>query len=252
MAFRNVRAGIYSWGVPAEIIGDEEWLHSPEKFVADDSRLLKIPGLNAGTRVVRLNHRGTNLVLKEYRSATPAAFVKILFRGPAALRSLHTCARLMDLGLPAIEAVCAGYRVGAPWHSFLVTREIAAITPFKEYYRGPMQAHAVASAASLLGRLHAANLLHGDAHLANFAVVHTSGKPVVTMVDVDGVRACREVTLRLAARDISRLLDYSRPTEWQMKRFALVYSRCRGGEVSARALLHFMRRHYHSGPVNKL
>lgn len=243
--FRQARAGAYSWRLRSDIRGNPVWLRSPEKLAGDDSLLIKTPAAGAGARVIRFQHDGQNLVLKEYRPTRAATKLKGLFRTPPALRALRTCVLLENLGFPVVEALGAGYRVGSAGHSFLVTRELASVVPLKNYARRSpkMRSQVIRLLAELLGKLHAANFMHRDAHLANF-VVQTDGEPLAMMIDVDAVKPCRGVTLPLAARDLARLLDYSEPAHPEMVRFAAIYSRARNGAISARALLRKMREPY--------
>ena len=239
-------AGPYSWRLRSGFSPDEKCLRTPETLTADDERLLNSPTRSAGTRVVRFSHQGETLILKEYRAAGPTARLKAMFRVPAALRALRISLRLARLGLPVVEVLGAGSRKRSPWHSFLLTREIPSVVPLRTYLRrsGPRRGPAIVALARTLGRLHSSNLLHRDAHLANFVVQTTNPQPRVIIVDVDGIRPCRGVTLALAARDISRLLDYSEPSSRQMMRFAVAYSRARSGAVLPRDLLREMRAYY--------
>jgi tRNA A-37 threonylcarbamoyl transferase component Bud32 len=239
-----VLSGAYVWRLRSGFIPDEAWLRAPEKIAGDDTRLVKPPAQGANSRVIRFALGGETIILKEYRAARPAARLKAVFRVPAAIRALQVCARLERLGLPVVEVLGAGYRRRSRWHSFLLTRELKSVLPFREYMRRFGGGRAIAALARLFGRLHAAKFLHRDAHLSNFVVETAGSEPNVVIVDVDAVRPCRNVTVSLAARDIGRLLDYSDPSAREMMRFAVIYARERGGKISARALLREMREYY--------
>jgi tRNA A-37 threonylcarbamoyl transferase component Bud32 len=243
--WRDIRAGGYVWRVADEIHDSVEWLLAPERFVGNDANLLKAPVPGSGSRVVRIPVPEGDLVLKEFRPTNTKELLKVFVRGPRAMRSLRSALVLEQQRIAAVRPVAAGYRAGQPWHSFLVTRAISPLTMLREYARrsAEQRRHAIQSLAEIMGRLHASNLLHGDAHQANF-VVQSAATPVVIMVDVDGIRACGNISLEMAARDIARLLDYTEPTPREAMRFAVMYCRIRQNAITPRILLSAMEQAY--------
>jgi tRNA A-37 threonylcarbamoyl transferase component Bud32 len=228
-------AGVYVWRTTKEFSGNEGWLSHPERIVEDDTNLLKKPIPGSGTRVGRTAASTGSFVVKEYRAPGVREICNAVIRRPRAVRTFEMLSRLQRLGIAAIRPVAAAHERGKPWHSMLVTEELTHSERLYDYAarsRGH-RSKTIAPLARIFAALHNAGFLHRDAHHANF-VVKGQNAPELYLVDVDGVREARNITLRHAARDISRLLVHLDIPKQERLRFALIYCRERNQPVPTR------------------
>jgi hypothetical protein len=233
--FKDVKAGEYAWRISAELAGDEEWLAAPERLIDGNAELLKQPVAGSGTRVMRVRMPTGNLVFKEYGGAGISEMGRSVVRGPRAMWALNVFRQLQRLGVPAVEAIAAGYERRRRWRSILVTKEVPNAQALVPFARGAPQARRglIRAVAKIMGQMHAAGLYHRDAHQANFLVCER-GEPRVLLVDVDGVRRRSRITMNAAARSVSRLRDYTQATRREMLFFAVVYCSQRRGQIGFR------------------
>lgn len=226
------------WRIADELSGNEHWLSHPEDVVRDEAKLLKSPIPGSGTRVARIATATRTLVVKEYRTPGIRETGKAVIRGPRAVRAFQMLLRLQRLGIATIRPLAAAHERGKPWHSILVTEQLTLCQRLYDYaaHSRRHRSKTIAPLARILAALHNAGLLHRDAHPANFLVKVGSALELY-LVDVDGVRETRKVTLRHAARDISRLLVHLQIPKQERLRFALVYCRERHPPVAPRRFL---------------
>lgn len=236
---RTVQRGAFVWKLRYSDL-DGDWLQHPERLLKESPSLRKARSSGAQARVVRFKWSGRNLVLKEYSGRRWRSLARAVVRGPRALQALHTALRLEALGIPAIRAVAAGYPRTRPWYSVLVTEEICGAVPLYACLKQPQRnlRPLVRSAAGLFAKLHDARLIHRDAHEANF-VVPQDGRPEIIMVDLDGVRQTRPVSLRRVAKDLSRfhVRLRQRISKTTRLRFLVDYARFRRAPVTSRELV---------------
>ena len=235
---QTVQRGAFVWKLrQPELDGD--WLKHPERLLKENQSMRKARSSGAPTRVVRFKWSGRNLVLKEYSGRRWRTLARAVVRGPRALQTLRTALRLEALGIPAIRAVAAGYPRARPWYSVLVTEEICGAVPLYACLKQPQMSlrPLVRSAAKLFAKLHNSNLIHRDAHEANF-VVPDDRRPEIIMVDLDGVRPSRPVSLRQVAKDLSRLHVRLRQriSKTTRLRFLVDYARFRCPSLTSRDL----------------
>ncbi len=235
---RTVQRGAFVWKLRyADLDGD--WLQQPERLLKEGPSLRKARSLGPQTRVVRFKWGSRNLVLKEYSGRRWRSLARAVVRGPRASQALHTALRLEALGIPAIRAIAAGYPRTRPWYSVLVTEEICGAIPLYACLKQPQRGlrPLVRSAAKLFAKLHDSNLIHRDAHEANF-VVPQDGRPEIIMVDLDGVRSSRPVSLRQVAKDLNRfhVRLRQRISKTSRLRFLVDYARFRRSPITSREL----------------
>jgi tRNA A-37 threonylcarbamoyl transferase component Bud32 len=230
-----LRVGAYVWRIAKDLSGSEHWLSHPEHNLADDANLLKRPIPGSGTRVARMAASTGRFVLKEYRAPGLRKICEALIRGPRAVRTFQMLFRLQRLGIAAIRPLAAAHEWGKPWHSILVTEQLALSERLYDYaaHSRRHRSKTIPPLARILAALHNAGFLHGDAHHANF-LVKVENAPELYLVDVDGMREARKVTLRHAVRDISRLLLHLQIPKQERLRFALVYCRERNPPLAPR------------------
>ena len=235
---QTVQRGDFVWRL-RHVDLDGDWLQHPERLLEESQSVRKGRASRGQARVVRFQWMDRNLVLKEYNRRRWRTIGGAIVRGPRAFQTLDIARRLESLGIPAIRAVAAGYRRARPWYSVLVTEEICGAVPLYACLKQPERnlRPLLRSAASLFAQLHDARLIHRDAHEANF-VVPQRGSSDVTIVDLDGVRPSRRVTLRQVAKDLHRfhvrLRD--RISKSARLRFLVDYGRFRSPPVVSRDL----------------
>jgi len=233
-----LRAGVYVWRITKELSGNEPWLSHPEHILRDDRNLLKRPIPGSGTRIARMAASTGSFAVKEYRAPGVREMCAAAIRGPRAVRAFQLLFRLQRLGIATIRPLAAAHERGKPWHSILVTEELAFSHRLYDYAAQSRRhrSKTIRPLARIFAALHNAGFLHRDAHHANF-LVKVENAPELYMVDVDGVRETRRVTLRHAARDISRLLFHLQIPMQERLRFALVYCRERNPPFAPRQLV---------------
>ena len=171
-------------------------LRDPAAFLHDPRSQLQ---QSAASIVVRLPG---GFVLKYFRR-------RKLLHASRSLREFRTAHLLAAHAIPVVRVVAAN-------RDYLITREITPTLPL-----GDCLARMLAQVAGLLAQLHNAGFSHSDLNLANLVV----SPPGLFLVDLEGIKQCRRVTLRRAAADLRRLERRADlPTEdWQ----ALLREYCR-------------------------
>jgi tRNA A-37 threonylcarbamoyl transferase component Bud32 len=230
-----LRAGAYVWRIAKGLSENEHWLSHPEHILCDDANLLKTPIPGSGTRVARTAASTGSFVVKEYRPPGVRDICDAVIRGPRAVRTFEMLSRLQTLGIAAIRPVAAAHERGKPWHSMLVTEQLTHSERLYDYAGQSRRnrSKTIAPLARIFAALHNSGFLHRDAHHANF-LVKGENAPELYLVDVDGMREARIVTLRRAVRDISRLLVHLEIPKQERLRFALIYCRERNPPVPTR------------------
>ena len=236
---QTVRRGAFVWKLRYPDL-DGDWLRHPERLLKEMQSVRKRPSSSPQTRVVRFKWNERDLVVKEYDRRRWRTIGRALVRGPRSLQAFKIALRLEQLGIPGIRAIAAGYKGGQPWYSLLVTEEIRDVLPLYTWLKHSRESlkPVVHSAARLFAGLHNAGLIHRDAHETNFVVPQNRRRELI-MVDVDGVRESRRVTLRQAAKDLSRLHVRLRDliSTTTRLRFLAEYSRLRCPKVSSREVI---------------
>jgi len=86
--------------------------------------------------------------------------------------------------------------------------------------------------------MHDAGFYHRDPSQANFLVVaQPTGGDTIALIDLDGLRQRREISLTAAARDLRRLLRRSQIPRKERAWFITVYARSRRTRLSSRQLV---------------
>jgi len=151
-------------------------LLDPAAFLHDSRSQLQ---QSAASIVVRVPG---GFVLKHFRR-------RKLLHASRPLREFRTARLLAAHAIPSVSVVAAN-------RDYLITREITSSIPL-----GDCLVRMLARVAGLLAQLHNAGFSHSDLNLANFVVSPTG----LFLVDLEGVKWHRRVTLRQAATDLRRL-----------------------------------------------
>ena len=172
--FIEAQIGAFRWVVRPEL---RNLLLGPEGLRLDD-------WLRAGrARVIKQGpHRavwsvvlpGLDFHLKHNRVMDVRAWLRELVR-PAKAHSEFDIARAIAArGVPTIEPLAFGERIGQPGESFLITRSLVGAVPLQAYLDTAMPALPRQALARELGRfvarLHAAGVRHDDLHQGNILI----------------------------------------------------------------------------------
>lgn len=152
---------------------------------------------------------------------------------------------LATIGVPTITPIALGERRKRKFlfENYLVTLAISGTTPLDEFverqlpgWPDPARSHARQELAEALAvmtaRLHDSGLLHHDFHPGNILVrFDAHDRPELSMIDLDALRKCRNVTWTRARRNLA-LLDHFfwlRCTRTDRYRFLKTYLESRSG-----------------------
>jgi tRNA A-37 threonylcarbamoyl transferase component Bud32 len=228
----------YDWRIRGDVGLEEEVILSA--VVNQPADFLKRPDNRSASVVFKFSR----FAAKRYCARTLRERAKCLFRGSRAQQAARWAARLASLGIPTISPVAVAVRHWRPWDSYLISEYIAERSSIHQYAKAASSEERrwlVSSLANVMARLHSAGIAHRDAHLANF-IVTRGAVPALVLVDLDGLRSRRSISVSSAAHDLGRLLDYSPGTTREHLRFLATYARRREPPVSSREVLQQLKR----------
>jgi len=213
---------------------------------------------SASRTVYRGRVGGESIYLKHFHSPSLLHRFTRRLGNSGAMREMRFIRRLQANGVPTAEALAATCADGVEW---LATRAVEPSMPADAWHarqlsRGPagmrLIDRAIAEFGRMIGRMHAAGVIHKDLHCGN-VLVRTDGGPdgAVRLVLMDLHRASRRRKLSRGARskNIAQLLHdrYYLTTRTQQVRFLKNYLRASGAPGSMRGwqvlVEHFTRTH---------
>lgn len=181
----------------------------------------------------------TPLIIKRYHSKNLLQSLKDLFRPSRARRAFVKAFLLQQYSIPTATPIAAGETRCCRWlkESYLISEEILQAKTLWELRNVAASRHQarilMRALAKMLARLHDAGFSHSDPNIANFLVCgHPYPSPQLLMIDLDGIKQCRRVSPRVAAKHLYRLVRHLTPEErlW----FVAQYCRSRQQRLSAR------------------
>lgn len=213
---------------------------------------------NASRTVYRGVIGGESIYLKHFHSCSLLHRFMRRLGSSDAMREMRFSRHLQENGVPTAEALAATCADGVEW---LATRAVEPSIPADAWHarqlsRGPagmrLIDRAIAELGRMVGRMHAAGVIHRDLHCGN-VLVRTDGEPdgAVRLVLMDLHRASRRWKLSRGARskNLAQLLHdrYYLTTRTQQIRFLKHYLRASGAPGSMRGwqmlVEHFARMH---------
>jgi tRNA A-37 threonylcarbamoyl transferase component Bud32 len=241
------RMGRFDWLI-IDTYQNAAWLRrleQPETMIQPPAEPLKKAAPGWEVVRVRLDDPATaDLAVKHSTPRGLVEFLKWSWRGSPATRAFHLARHIQALGFFTASPIAAGERRawGMLCESFLLTRFVADATPLHL-----VNAHCadrrrrlgiVRELAKLYAAMHDAGFYHCDPSQANFLVVgQPSGGDAVALIDLDGLRQRKEVSLIEAAHDLRRLLMRCRIPRRERAWFITVYTRSRKIRLEVRSLV---------------
>jgi tRNA A-37 threonylcarbamoyl transferase component Bud32 len=168
--------------------------------------------------VLRVESPAGVLFVKKYVVGGWAGRLLHLFRSPAALREWNAIDAVRAAGIPTVEPLAVGTIRQGLWahESWLLTREIPDVVPLDEFVKqrhagGRFSVSARGNLArqlgQLIGRMHAASLVHFDLHAGNILVRASGDELSVWLIDLHEIRQRRFLSIESAARNLA-LFDH--------------------------------------------
>lgn len=241
------RLGRFDWWL-AVSGQNQNWisrLARPEQLLLPPAQPLK--QFIAGREVVRTrldDESIGDIVVKRF---TPRGFtetIKWSWRESRAVRAFHLARRIARLGFFTALPLAAGerHRWGLLRESFLLTRFIPNATPLhlvnSRCADRRRRSGIVRKLARLYAALHDAGFCHRDPSQANFLVVEQpDASDTIALIDLDGLRRQRGMSLTDSAADLRRLLSRGFIPRSERAWFIVTYSHSRNAPVNARELL---------------
>jgi tRNA A-37 threonylcarbamoyl transferase component Bud32 len=217
-------------------------LRAPEQLMEPPAQPIERDATPRVTRLVRANLPelpGMPVIIKNFQPRDFTQSVKDLFRSSRAHRAFSRALLLRKHDIATPTPVAAGETRLGCWlkESYLIAEEVVHARTLYDWRNSARQADQkkilMRAAAKMLARLHDAGFSHGDPNISNFLV---RGQPYpapdLVVIDLDNIQPRRRISVRLAARDASRLLRYLSPYErlW----FDAQYCRARRQRLNAR------------------
>ncbi len=191
-------------------------LNEPEAVFRNPANLLKSGRASTVARQGRM-------VVKRFNPKRKRMLLFDRLRRARARRNFSRAILLETLGIPTARVVAAGERRlhGFVTGGYLITREVPEAKTILQYAgESPSGLPIVKAAGRLIARLHEARLAHRDLKATNFLV---DSRDRLHMIDLDGLRAVRNVSPRRAASDLVRFIrDLFETTETYWKAAQLV------------------------------
>lgn len=217
-AFVRVKSGSSTWLCREDLVG--QLLPNGQLPIDRWSAERRVSAVKSGPHrtVLRIESPVGVLFVKKYVVSDWAGRLLHLLRLPAAEREWNAIAAVRAARIPTVEPLAVGtIRVGI-WtrESWLLTREIPDVVPLDEFVAqrhasGRFSVSARGNLAQqlgrLIGRMHAASLVHFDLHAGNI-LVRASGDDVsVWLIDLHEIRQRHTVSIEAAARNLA-LFDH--------------------------------------------
>ena len=210
---------------------------------------------NASRTVYRGRVGDQDIYLKHFHSRTLPHRLGRLLGCSDALAEMRYSQHLLARGVPAVQALAATCDADVEW---LATRAVAPADPGDEWHdrqlaRGEEGFRAIRAAtlalADLIGRMHAAGVVHHDLHCGN-VLVRTDADPVeLVLTDLHRASLRRRLSRRARAANVAMLLHDRRhvTTRTDRLRFLRRYLQTSGATGTLRGwelqIDDFARRH---------
>ncbi len=238
---------------------------SARALLAGQIDLLRVPRADAWTLVKQNDSRsvyrgqidGQELYLKHYHPQSLARRLARAMGFSDARRELTFSRYLSSRGVettPALVAYCNGTV------EFLVSRAVAPAEPADAWHLRQLAAgedgrkaiqRAIRQLAGMVGRMHAAGVIHRDLHCGNLLVRTDGAAPRLVLTDLHRMTRRRRLGRRVRAANLAQLLHdrFETTTRTERLRFLTHYLRASGADGTLRGwqilVEEFARRHRH-------
>jgi len=240
------RVGHLRWQVNSEFLSESllARLDRPERLLAPPAvPLSKDYKVNY---VVRVTLPGMPaLVVKRHRRKKLRRAVKDCFRLSPARRSFQRACHLIGMGIPTALPVAAGDVRFGPWlrESYYICLDLGgeARSLWEVRKADPKRTDkpTVRAVGELMGKLHAAELVHLDPSPSNLWVRSTSnGRVEVILVDLDAIHSGKRFGQQRAAKDLAVLLSRVPMNSPEQLSFWVAYKKARRRSYPVRTLIH--------------
>jgi tRNA A-37 threonylcarbamoyl transferase component Bud32 len=227
----RVRIGTLHWWVSDAESNDVEALCADIEGALSKASMFYKNSRNITAAVV-VSAAGRRLVVRRMNYGKLRHRLKDLFRPSRARRSFFCGLRLEAAGLrtPGMLAVAEARRLRWPLAAYLISDEVPnARTLSRWAHEGGREARRVAERlAAAIARMHDLGFIHRDLKPSN---VLLDGDLNPWLIDMDGVRFVRKVSLREVVRDLrvlARVLTKNPQLRCAALRFLVCYCRTRG------------------------
>jgi tRNA A-37 threonylcarbamoyl transferase component Bud32 len=235
------------WHVRAELAGSPwflEMLANPGQLLEPPAQPLRPLSVNSPRTIVRRTFAewpDRPVVIKRYRPRSFWSPFKDLCRRSQVSRTLRRTREMEALGVPVAGVLAAQVRSRGGWgDSWIIMEEVPAA---QNLYESNAQCRysldrrdALRLLSHLMALLHDQGYEHTDPSLTNFLVSRAKpGRPVVVLIDLDGLRHRRQ-SLRRAAKGLRRLALRAHVSPRECLRFLVEYVRARRRPITTRDL----------------
>lgn len=243
-----ISAGKLFWKIHCDFNTPEllRRLASPENLIAEATEPLRKDTRPRNTFVARLAWPECHpqpLVLKHYRPLKLWRSLKDS-RGSRAIAAFEKAFYLLRQNIVTALPIAASqtcWRAGRA-ESYLITELVPNARPLREFRQGKFSAYenriVIRRLAEVIAQLHNSGLSHTDPTLSNFFVQDNErDKFRIVLIDLDGVRACPEISTQKTVEDLSPLFRRIPMSPREKFWFSAQYSRTRIDSIAPRQLL---------------
>ncbi len=244
----TVSAGKWSWKIHAGFNSSEllRRLAAPEAFITAATKPLREDLRPRNTFVTSLawpECYPCPLVLKRFRPLTLLHSLKTT-RGSPAIAAFEKAFLLLNQNILTALPVAASetrWKAGRP-ESFLITEYVPNAQALREFRQGTFSKHqnriVICRLAETIAQLHNTRISHTDPSASNFFVQHDDLKQFqIVLIDLDGLRPCREISPQKTAADLTFLCRRIPMSTREKLWFLSQYCRTRKDAIASRDLL---------------
>ena len=160
---------------------------------------------------INFNNRKYKVYIKQYLCRSPVDFVKHLVRPSRAERSFNAAMMLAESGLHSPEVIAMGcWRFGpVTFNNFLITSDLENAKPvyilLTEGMGDTDKRDFLADLGATIGKMHAANIFHGDLRPGNVLAEKIDGKWRFYFLDNERTRKFQDLPDRRRLKNLTQI-----------------------------------------------
>jgi len=253
-SFRVLNAGALRWIVRTQFFNKtlQRILEEPDAFLRDPGLHFKNYSLATIARVPPIADEENPLVVRRLNYGRLSHRLRDLLRTSRARRAFNRGLQLERNAIrtPRMIAVGEWRRLGWPMKAYVVTEEVSGAVSIGRFFTQKhfLPRSVVCQSAELIARLHNAGFSHRDLKDTN---VLLDGRLMPWVIDLDGVRYRRSVSMRRAILDLAILANcfraHARVLRWSGARFLKTYCQVRAMGNAFRQLANRIMRQIEGG-----